>query len=97
MAMALKYTHQYIASIKYSVNKYNKCLDRTLKAPAYPRPLSPRKPSLGLKLGLYNCGLTEQFVKRQKEKRCLVYFKGFAQTEINDVGLLRLVFIDETA
>jgi hypothetical protein len=35
-------------------------------------------------------------VKRQKEKRYLIHFKGFAQIEINDIGLLRFVFDNET-
>jgi len=36
-------------------------------------------------------------MKRQKEKSCLVRFEGFAQIEINDIGLFRVVFGYETA
>ena len=36
-------------------------------------------------------------MKRQKEKSCLVYFKGFAQIEIDDIRLFRVVFGNEAA
>lgn len=36
-------------------------------------------------------------MKRHEEKCCLFNFKGFAQIEINDIGLFRVVFVDETA
>ena len=44
---------------------------------------------------LYNSAWTEQFVKRQKKKRCFAYMKCFIQIKINDIGVFRAAFLNE--
>jgi hypothetical protein len=47
--------------------------------------------------GLKDFELVEQILEWQKVKRSLVNFNGFAQIEVNDIGLIRVVPVNETA